>query len=137
MGPNEADIIRVYTKAAGSTIADVTLDSAVNAEVVVDVEAGGAVFFSGAQWHLGIEVVDLVAGGVIAVTLTPTAAMSGSLNSAPWAAQAETFAYTIPAANLGPHKGHLCRVYAYLLIGTTAASYDATFVESPLFLILP
>ena len=55
MGPNEADIIRVYTKAAGSTIADVTLDSAVNAEVVVDVEAGSAVFLSGAQWHLGMR----------------------------------------------------------------------------------
>ena len=40
-------------------------------------------------------------------------------------------------ANLTTHKGHLGRVHAYLLIGTDPANYDATFVESEPFLVLP
>ena len=50
---------------------------------------------------------------------------------APWSA----FVYTINAADLVPHEGNFCRVYAYLLIGTS--NYDASFVESPLFVALP
>jgi hypothetical protein len=34
MGPNHAEIIRVYTREPGGTIEDLTLDSATNAEVV-------------------------------------------------------------------------------------------------------
>jgi hypothetical protein len=137
MGPNEADIIRVSVRAAGSPVADNTLDPGVDAEVVVEVEAGSAVFFSGAHWQLGVTVKDLD-GGVIPFTLAPTTVLSGNLNTPPpWGNQAETFTYTIKSPDLTLHKGHLCRVYGYLLIGTTPASYDATFVESTPFLILP
>jgi hypothetical protein len=38
---------------------------------------------------------------------------------------------------LGTHKGHDGRVYAHLLVGNGPGNYDATFVESEPFLILP
>jgi hypothetical protein len=62
-------------------------------------------FLSGAQWQVGIVVKDLVADSAIPFSLTPTTAVSGHLGTSPWTAQSERFHYTIPAANLGPHKG--------------------------------
>jgi hypothetical protein len=137
MGPNDADIIRVYTREATGEVADNTLDPSADAMVVVDLEAGSAVLGNGAQWQVGIVVKDLVAGSVIPFNQTPTTAVNGHLGTSPWTTQSETFQYTIPAANLGPHKGNLCQVYAYLLIGTSAANYDSSFVESEPFLVLP
>jgi hypothetical protein len=136
MGPNEADIIRVSVRAVGSPVADNTLDPGVDAEVVVEVEAGSAVFGLGAQWHVGITVKDLD-GGVIPFVLAPTTVLNGNLAAAPWNTQAATFRYTMTSAELSGHKGHLCQVHGYLLIGTGAPNYDATFAESTPFLILP
>jgi hypothetical protein len=133
MGPNEADIIRVWTRETGGVVADNTLDPNVDAEVVVEVGAGSAAFASGGAWQIGITVKDLD-GGVI--TFTP-GVMNGHWPSAPWTAQQAILSYTIPKASLALHKGHLGRVYAYLLTGTGAANYDATFLESELFLVLP
>ena len=137
MGPNDADVVRVYAREATSTVADDTLDPSADANIVVEVEAGSAVFGVGGQWQLGITVKDLDDGTTIPFTLTPTTATSGSLNSAPWSNQQETFTYTLPAANLGTHKGHLCQVHGYLLIGTSPANYDASFLSSDPFLVLP
>lgn len=136
MGPNDAQIIRVYTREKGAVIADVTLDSGADAEVVVDVEAGSAAIGTNSKWQLGIVIKDLVNGTTIAFTNTPPP-LSGSLGAAPWGTQAETFAYTVPSANLAGSKGDLCQVYAYLLIGNGLTEYDASFAESPVFLVLP
>jgi hypothetical protein len=54
-----------------------------------------------------------------------------------WDHRAKTFRYTIEKAVLGTHKGHDGRVYAHLLVGNGPGNYDATFVESEPFLILP
>jgi hypothetical protein len=86
----------------GSPVADNTIDPGADAEVIVELEAGSAVYGMAAQWHVGVTIKDLE-GGVIPFTLAPTATLTGSL----------------------------------LLIGTTAANYDATFVEGTPFLILP
>jgi hypothetical protein len=132
MGPNDAEIIRVYTREKGGTIADVTLDSGSDAEIVVEVEAGSAVFGAGAQYSTGLVVKDLTNGNNIPFNPAP---VSGTLSVAPWDAQADSFTYTITAADLAAHKDSLCQVYAYLLVGVK--NFDASFVESPLFLILP
>jgi hypothetical protein len=136
MGPNKADIIRVYTREGNGTVADNTLDPNFDGKIVVDLEAGFAIFGTGAKWQLGVVVKDLE-DGTIPFTLTPTTAVSGNLDSPPWSSHSETFEYTIPAADLSTHKGHLCQIYAYLLVGTNAQNYDASFVESYPFLVLP
>ena len=60
----------------------------------------------------------------------------------PWGILAFSFLINLAISGLlpspqGDYTGGLFTVYAYLLIGTNAANYDASFVESPLFLILP
>jgi hypothetical protein len=138
MGPNQADIVRVSVREFGSPVADVTLDPNRNAALVVEVEAGSAVFGMGAHWRIGLHVRDLD-GGTIPFALTPTATLAGHMKAPgdPWDHPAKTFRYTIEKAELALHEGHLCRVHAYLLVGTGPANYDATFVESEPFLILP
>lgn len=136
MGPNEADIVRASVREANGEVAHDTLDPSLDAEVIIDVEAGSAIFGTGAQWQVGVHVRDLD-GGNIGTTLTPTTTMSGHFGTAPWTNQRAILRYTIPAGNLTTHKGHLGRVHAYLLIGTNPANYDATFVESEPFLVLP
>jgi hypothetical protein len=135
MGPNDAQIIRVYTRELGAVIADFTIDSGKDAEVVVDVEAGLAALGGGGQWQLGIVIKDLVNGNVIAFTTPPP--VNGNLGAAPWSAQDETFAWTVPSANLTGSKGDLCQVYAYLLVGNGLTPYYASYAESPVFLVLP
>jgi hypothetical protein len=137
MGPNDADIIRVYTREATGEIADNTLDPNVDAQVVVELESGSAVTFSGAQWQLGIVVKDLVNDGIIPFQLSPTTQVTGNLGTPNWPTQSEQFVYTLQAGDLVLHKGNLCQIYAYLLIGVNAANYDASFVESEPFLVLP
>lgn len=132
MGPNHAQIIRVYTREVGSPIADFVLDATKPAEVVVEVEAGATVFSLGAKFTTGFMVKDLETGASIGYT---PPAVSGTLSFPPWTSPSEAFVYTISPAALAPHQGHLCRVYAYLLVGV--AQYDASFVESELFLIEP
>jgi hypothetical protein len=137
MGPNDADIIRVYTREASGEIADNTLDPNADAQVVVELESGSAVTFSGAQWQLGIVVKDLVNDGIIPFKLSPTTQVTGNLGTPSWPTQSEQFVYTLQAGDLVLHKGNLCQIYAYLLIGVNAANYDASFVESEPFLVLP
>jgi hypothetical protein len=86
MGPNDADIIRVYTREGNGTVADNTLDPNIDGKVVVDLEAGSAVFGSGAKWQLGVVIKDLE-DGTIPFTMTPTTAVNGNLNSSPWNSQ--------------------------------------------------
>jgi hypothetical protein len=138
MGPNQADIIRVSTREFGSPVSDVTLDPNRNAEIVVEVEAGLTVFNLGAHWRLGLHVRDLDGGG-IPFALTPTTSLGGHMKDPgdPWDKPAKNFRYTIDKSELAGHEGHLCRIHAYLLVGTGPGNYDATFVESEPFLILP
>jgi hypothetical protein len=138
MGPMQARVVRVSTREFGGPVSDVTLDPNQNAEIVVEVEAGHAIFDLGAHWRLGVHVHDLD-GGTIPFILAPTTTLHGHMNEPgdPWDHPAKTLRYTIEKATLAGHEGHLGRVHAYLLVGTGPANYDATFVESEPFLILP
>ena len=110
MGPNEADIIRVSTRESNAEVADNTLDPSLNAEVVVEVEAGSAIFGTGGQWQVGVHVRDLD-GGNIGTTLTPTTTMSGQpRDRAVDGAAGDPQVHDSGKGNLTTHKGHLGRV---------------------------
>jgi hypothetical protein len=133
MGPNEAQIIRVYVRETGSTVADATLAATATAEVVVEVEAGSTVYSLMAQYSTGLFVKDLISGTDIPFTPVPA---TGQLDNLPWKPQATEFVYAIVPGSFAGHVGHLCRVYAYVLIGG-APPFEASFAESPIFLVTP
>jgi hypothetical protein len=132
MGPNGAEIIRVFTRQAGGTISDTTLDPSKDAEVVVEVEAGGTVYGVQGKYSTGLFVKDLIDGTLIPFTPAPA---KGALGDPPWTPQATQITYTIKAADLANHKDHLCQVDAYVLIGGMPP-FDPSFAVSPTFLIL-
>ena len=130
MGPNDVELTRVFTRQVNGKIADVTLSSGDDFEVVVEVEAGTAVFNQGAQYKTDIVIRDLSANNNIP---RGPAGIAGALGSAPWDAQAKQLVFTVKAADLAGREGDLCEVYAYLLEGNKDP--DASFLVSQPFLV--
>jgi hypothetical protein len=132
MGPNDTELVRVYTREAGRTIADLTLPVTADGEVVVQAEAGSAIHSTGAQFDTNIVVRDLTANDVIAAN--PAAGFSGQMKKAAWPNLDQEFVYTIPAANLTGRENHLCQVITFLTVGI-GPNQDASFAESALFIV--
>ncbi|MEU4513623.1 hypothetical protein AB0G05_29340 [Nonomuraea wenchangensis] len=132
MGPNDAELVQVYTRNLGKTIADVTFDSSADFEVVVETEAGAALFTTGGAFTADIVVRDLTANDNIPYTPGP---INDNLGKPPWPAQSNAFVFRVRSADLATRKGHLCEVYAYLLVGIS--NFDSSFARSRTFLIQP
>ncbi|MCZ6900829.1 MAG: hypothetical protein O7F74_11380 [Bacteroidetes bacterium] len=130
MGPNDAELLRVYTREVGGTIGDISIPFNEDIEIVVEVEAGSAIFDSRAQFKVGVIVRDLSDN-----TIIPTAGeISGALGDEGWETESPQFTFTISSTNLGAAKeNHVCEVITYSLIGI--ATGDASFARSPLFII--
>jgi hypothetical protein len=131
MGPNDVEIVRVYARNTASPSADPTLNPDEAAQIVVEAEAGDAVFRIGAPYEVQITVKDLVDGSNLPVA--PAGVVTGLLSKAPWDKQQTKFGFDVTAAELAKHKGHQCEVYATVYMGLTDP--DASFATSPRFLI--
>ena len=131
MGPNDVEIVRVYARNTASPSADPTLNPKEAAQIVVEAEAGDAIFRIGAPYEVQITVKDLVDGSNLPVA--PAGAVTGLLSTAPWDKQQIKFDFDLTAAELAKHKGHQCEVYATVYMGLTDP--DASFATSPRFLI--
>ncbi|QYC38394.1 hypothetical protein Nocox_03830 [Nonomuraea coxensis DSM 45129] len=132
MGPNDAELIQVYTRGLGKTIADVTFDSSTDFEVVVETEAGTALFGLGGAFTVDIVVRDLTANDNIPYTPGP---IKDTLGKPTWPAEGNSFVFRVRSADLATRKGHLCEVHAYLLVGIS--NFDSSFGRSRTFLIQP
>jgi hypothetical protein len=137
MGPNDVELVRVFTRRTGSAIADITFPFNVGFQVVLDAEAGNAIFAGGAQFEVGVVVRDLTDGTVIATTPvppTPPPPSPAHLNAPEWPALANRFVYNVAAGALGAAKeNHICEVLAFLRVNVTDP--DVSFARSPLFII--
>ena len=131
MGPNDAELVRVFTAQVGGIIADVTFPVNTDFEVRVDAEAGSAIFASGAAFQTNIVLRDITANNDI--PFAPAAGFSGTLNSAAFANAAKTFTYAVAAAGLAGRENHLCEARGFLNIGVT--NQDSSFAVSPTFLL--
>ncbi|MDX1522733.1 MAG: hypothetical protein R3264_13985 [Anaerolineae bacterium] len=145
MGPNDAELVRVFTREVGGAIADVTFPVADDFEVVVEVEAGSAIFGGGTQYETGIVVRDKMAGDTIQAT--PQLASGAGVPANPagfgpegmagagteWLSQANQFVYKVEAAALGGRENHICEVMAFLKVRVTDP--DVSFAISPHFII--
>jgi len=133
MGPNDAEVVRVFTQRVGATIADVSFPVGADFTVVADAEAGSALHGAGAQFSTNIVVRDITANNNI--PHAPAAGFSGAMTSAQWPNLDQKFQYTIASADLAGREDHLCQVLTYLTAGV--ANPDTSFAVSPLFLLTP
>jgi hypothetical protein len=131
-GFNDTELVRVFTREPGDTIADLTLPVTTDGEVVLEAEAGTAIHSTGAQFNANIIVRDLTANDLIAAT--PAAGVSGQMNTAAWPALNQTFVFTLPQANLTGRANHICQATAFVTVGI-GPNQDVSFAESPIFML--
>jgi hypothetical protein len=128
VGPNDAGVVRVFTKEPGGMISDETLSVGAGFDIAVEAEAGSAVHGAGTSFSTNVVVRDISANDNIAAT--PAAGVTGSTATAAWPTQAYTFAFNVAAAALAGRENHICQVLAYLRVGQ-----DSSFATSPLFIL--
>lgn len=131
MGPNDVELVRVFTRRVGAQVCEATLSSWDDFEVVLVVEAGSAIFEQGGRYQTDIVVRDLSRNDNIPYEPGP---ITGALGDPPWIKQGRQLVYTVRGADLEGRAGDLGVVYAYLLAGE--GDPEAEFASSP-FLIRP
>ena len=133
MGPNNAELARVFTRRPKSTIADVTFEASGEIEIVLEGECGSTLLGLGSKYRVEILVRDITANDNIPFKVAgPT---NGAFMDATWPQEDQAFVFHVEPAALAGRGGHLCQVYAYLLVGVR--NFDADFKSSELFLIEP
>jgi hypothetical protein len=124
MGPNDAEIIRVFTKRIAGTISDETLKTSEDFDVLVESEYGAAI--AGIVSEIGVTVLDLTASNVI-VNFPPI-----SFNAIP-GEKKDTF--VVSKTLLTGRENHVCQIVAFLSLGI-AVEPDASFATSSHFLLI-
>jgi hypothetical protein len=148
MGPNDAELVRVFTRRPGTAvIGDATVSRAAGFDVAVQAEAGQAIHQSGAVFATNIVVKDLSDDTTIAHT--PANGFGegsgagrpdnlGSAGANGWPAPDREFEYNVaPGAIPAGKVNHVCQVIAWLRVGRTGTPLgpDSSFAVSPLFII--
>jgi len=134
MGPNDAQLVRVFTRAAGGAVSDTTATSGSDLEIVVEAEAGFALHSTGGKYEFGIVVRNLTTSSSI-----HTDTMSGLFGDAKWPTDklANQFVFTIPAAMVTAALAkNIFEVIAYLTVGGVGPMPpDLSFAKSDMFIV--
>ncbi|NIR48740.1 hypothetical protein GWO43_09910 [candidate division KSB1 bacterium] len=134
MGPNDAELVRVFTREVGGTIGDVTFPDNQDIEIVVEAEVGTALFNTGGAFNFTLCVRDLCTFDLVQArngALADILEQPGTFGAAPWANLAQQFTFVIPASELANRAGHILEILVCLQVGI--ATVDASFARSPLF----
>jgi hypothetical protein len=129
MHSNDAQLVRVYPRRMGDTIADVAFPSDCALEIVVECKAETAVYAIGAKYEIRIDVIDFSA---MTSVIAPVIVATGHLGDAGWPTQAQQIVFPIAAPGTAS-KGHVWKSIASLKIGIT--NPHTSLAESELFLI--
>ncbi|MDX6348084.1 MAG: hypothetical protein QOF84_2874 [Streptomyces sp.] len=136
MGPNDAQIVRVFSREPKGSIADVTLDSHTDAEIVIDAEAGGTLHQNQGAYCVTLVVRDLTDGSIIPAKVqgaTKAGEVEGHFADQHWMNPAANFSFTVSKAELAKRKGHLAEAYGAVSYGSQTPG--ATLALSQPFLI--
>ncbi|MGW6904571.1 hypothetical protein [Streptomyces sp. NPDC054940] len=133
MGPNDAQVVRVFSREPGSPISDVTLDPGQNGEIVLEAEAGRTLHQNGGRYTVTLVVRDLSDGSAIPVT--GATVVRGNFLDANWPGLAARFTFTMSDVTLKAHAGSIAQAYGSVVYGT--GEPGATFALSQPFQILP
>ncbi|MGW3285486.1 hypothetical protein ACWDR3_12685 [Streptomyces sp. NPDC001002] len=135
MGPNDAQIVRVFSREPSGPIADSTLDPQKDGEIVLEAEAGETLHQGEGSYRVSLVVRDISDGSLI--PLTGSGVVTGQFQVAGkgWTDPVGTFTFTMSSTVLGQHAGNIAQAYGSVKYGTKKPG--ATFAVSPPFLILP
>lgn len=127
--PNDANTINVYTRDVGAPVSNNVLSITNDFQVVVEVEAGNAIFGGGTAYETGIVVND----SSNHETIHEENVGPGNMGDANWPIQKTEFVYTVPQAALAGRSNHVCVVIAWLK--ARVAEQDVSFQTSPQFIL--
>jgi hypothetical protein len=133
VGPNDAELVRVFTArvVGGAAVPDVTFGLNEDVKIFSEAEAGTTVHGTGAQFLNGIVVRDITQNNNIPFTANST--LTGALASAQWPNFDQRFEFTVAQADLAGRENDVCQVIAFLKIGTN--NPDSSFAVSQYFMI--
>lgn len=133
MGPNEIDLVRVYTAPTGQTVADVTPLSpgGTSFDVVVEAEAGSA-RVDGVPYTLSIFAYDLSSGTSPAGFGNFSQTTQGIVFGSDWPRFQRSFPVNI--TNINAVNGNVMAYVAVLQVGL-GVNRVTKFAISPLFII--
>ena len=137
MGPNDVDLVRVFSKVPAGATADVTFAVNQPFHIIVEAEAGAQYMngaLAGATYYVGVVLRDLTNNTNIPVT--PPGDATGLIPAQWGAAAARTFTFQVPGGI--PNADTCCEALAFLRVAPMAAPEpDVSFASSPLFIIHP
>ena len=108
--PNDTNLVNVSTRDVAAPVSNNVLSLANPFEVVIETEAGSAIFGGGTAYETGIVVNDSTSHETIhEETIGP-----GNMGDAKWPTQKNEFVYQVPAAALAGRVNHVCVVIAWL-----------------------
>ncbi|MEV6105116.1 hypothetical protein AB0M28_10425 [Streptomyces sp. NPDC051940] len=137
MGPNDAQIVRVFSREPTAPIADCTLDPTKPGEVVLEAEAGQILHDGGGKYWVTLVVRDLSDGSAIPATTAGApqpGEVAGNFSDGNWPKPAAQFRFVISSADLQNHAGHILQAYGSVVYGQQYPG--ATLAVSPPFQIL-
>lgn len=129
MGPNQAQLTRVFARKTGSLITETIFPRDASFEVVIECAVGASLHGSGARYEVKVDVVDF---SVMAPVGESSIVAAGSLADAGWPTPGHQFVYALPEPGQ-QNEGHFWKAFASLKIGV--ATPDASVAESPLLVI--
>ncbi|MCD7443940.1 hypothetical protein K4B79_37745 [Streptomyces lincolnensis] len=135
MGPNDAQIVRVFSREPGAAIADTTLNPQKDGEIVLEAEAGRTLHAQQGAYRVTLVVRDVSDGSVIPVVGSGEVKGQFEQNGQGWEKPSQPFTFTLSSNVLSQHAGHLAQAYGSVLY--TSTEPGATFAVSPMFMILP
>jgi hypothetical protein len=109
---NDCELVRVFTRGAGGTIADETIKSNQAFEVVLQAEAGQTLHNIGGPYRLSVVVKDESDGTIVANSV-----QAGNFGDANWTSFATEFAFPNVPAQGAAKQDHIYRAIAVLRAG--------------------
>jgi hypothetical protein len=138
MGPNDAQIVRVFSRQLKGGIADFTLDPDQDGDVVLEAEAGDTLWDGGGDYLVTLAIRDLSDGTGIPAQVANTSKageVKGRFQDPNWAGLPTSFEFVMSSADLKAHRGHLVQAYGSVVYGNKKPG--STFAVSQPFQILP
>jgi hypothetical protein len=130
---NECELSSVYVRytdvAAHGGISEESIKDNASFDLVLDLEAGQAIFNTGAAYSLSVVLNDLSASSKTIYTNT----LGGSLGDANWGKMAVQFAWTVPPGTVAVVDGHVYQAIGVMNVGKADPIVDAE--PSDLFIV--